>query len=161
MEHRASTKSRHPSRFSASALASLHDILLLFKSLSTVLLHVVFGLPRFLFPCGFQSHTHLAMQLRDLLRVWPIHLHLLLVIVFLIGSCLVILQRSSFLIIFGHQMFSMYLRHLFTYACRLCTAALLIFQVSQPYSRTDKTLELKILTFVCGRICLDLHTGRS
>jgi hypothetical protein len=43
VEHRASTKSRHPSRSPASALASLHDIPLLSKSFATVLLHVVFA----------------------------------------------------------------------------------------------------------------------
>jgi hypothetical protein len=55
VEHRAARTPRQRTLFWAAFFSWVHVILAAFASLSTDLLHVCFGLPTFLFPCGFRT----------------------------------------------------------------------------------------------------------
>ena len=57
MEHRASMKSFQALRSSPTPLISFRDLLVLLISSSTVLRHLLFGLPLLLHPWGFQSNA--------------------------------------------------------------------------------------------------------
>ena len=96
-----------------------------------------FGLPLFLFPCGFQCRAAFGISPSSFLNVWPIHLHFLFLISKFISSCPVAFHRSLLEIIFGHHILSMYLRHLFTKVCILLWISFVTSQVSHPYNSTD------------------------
>jgi len=57
VEHWASMTSFHALRSPAIPLTFFHDLLVLLISSSTVLCHVLFGLPLLLYPWGFQSNA--------------------------------------------------------------------------------------------------------
>ena len=77
------------------------------------------------------------------------------------GSWFALFHSSSFVILSCHLILRMFLRHLFEKVCILCIDALVVRQVSDAYSRTDLTLELKILSFVLFDISDDVHIGRK
>jgi hypothetical protein len=56
VEHRTSMKSFQALRSAAITLTLFCDLPMLISS-SVVLRHVLFGLPRLLYPCGFQSNA--------------------------------------------------------------------------------------------------------
>ena len=72
------------------------------SSCSADLLQLFLGLPRFLFPCGFQKSACLVTLLCGFLSVWPIHFHFFLLIWTIILSSWVFAHKSSLLIVFGH-----------------------------------------------------------
>ena len=84
--HRAFTTPCHLVRSCAVAFASFQDMEMVFNSVFMVI-------PRFLFPCGFQSRECRTMQLGCFRRVWPIHRHFRRLMTVAIGSCCVLLQR--------------------------------------------------------------------
>jgi hypothetical protein len=82
------------------------------------------------------------------LSVCLIHLNFLFMIGCSIGSCSVLSQTSSFLILSYHLMFRILLMQLFTNVCIFCFIVLFITHVLKPYNRTDFTFVLKSLSFV-------------
>lgn len=76
-------------------------------SFSRTPLQVSLGFPLFLFPCGVHWRAWQVMLDLPSLKVWPIHFHFLFLISCGIGIWLVLLQRSSFVILFGHHIWRM------------------------------------------------------
>ena len=74
VEHRSSMKSFQAMRSSAIPLTSFHDLLVLI-SFSIVLRHVLFSLPRLLYPWGFQSNAVFSIAPVSLRNVCPIQFH--------------------------------------------------------------------------------------
>ena len=72
-EPRASLKSFQAFRSPAIPLTSFHDLLVLLISSSTVLRHVLFGLPLLLYPSGFQSNAVFSIAPVSLRNVLPLH----------------------------------------------------------------------------------------
>ncbi len=155
-EHRPSTKSLHRTRLLAWARSSPKDYLSL--SFKTVRLQVALGHPLDLFPCGFHSKALWQISFSLFRRVCPIQPYFLLLISTFISDCPV-LSHSSWLVIFrGHQIPSIFQRHLLTKACSFCVVLLVKNHVSQPYSRTDFTHALNSLILRCRLMLLALHT---
>lgn len=101
------------------------------------LLQLVSLLPRpiidlsvFRCPCGFHPKACLVMLLCGFLRVRPYLFQLRVLIVVFIGCCLVILPKSALLILSGHLIPRMCLRHLFTKTWTV-TVKILIFDISR------------------------------
>jgi len=140
-----------PFHFCLSAARNLSSFQLLPSSLITDLLQLYFGLPRFLFPWGFQSRAAFGTSPSSFLNVWPIHLNFLFLISQFISSCPVTFHRSLLEIIFGHHILSIYLRLLFTKVCILCWISFVTSQVSHPYNSTAFTQALNILILVSFR----------
>jgi hypothetical protein len=115
------------------------------SSFSTVRCSMFLALPLFLFPGGFHSSACRVISLLGPCHVCPIHFHFLILIVFSVVSWFVISHSLSLLILFGHHIFIILCKHLFTKTCNFCINFLFIFHVSDPYNSTDLTLELKIL----------------
>jgi hypothetical protein len=99
VEHTASMKSFQALRSPAIPLTSFHDLPVFLISCSIVLRHVLFGLPLLLYPWGFQSNAVFSFASASLRNVCPIQFHFLLFIWIYVGFCLVILHRSSFVIL--------------------------------------------------------------
>ena len=95
VEYRAAMNSFQALRSPAIPLTSFHDLVLLILS-STVLRHVLFGLPLLLYPWGFQSNAVFSIAAAFLRNVCPIQFHFLHFIWFSINFCRVILRSSSF-----------------------------------------------------------------
>ena len=133
MEHRASTVLRHLVLFFASFLIVFHDKPLVLRSLWIDLRHVSFGRPLFLVPWGVQSRACFVISPLFLRRVWPIHLHVFLLITVPISSWLVLFKSSVLDIVSGQYIFSIFLRHLLIKVCSCLMMALVVFQVSLPY----------------------------
>ena len=96
VEHTASIKSFQALQSPAIPLTSFHDLPVPLTSSSTVLRHVLFGLPLLLYPWGFQSNAVFSIAPSSLRNVCPIQFHFLLFIRFSISFCWVILHNSSF-----------------------------------------------------------------
>jgi hypothetical protein len=94
VEHRAATTPRQRTLFWAAFFSWVHVIPAAFTSLSADLLHVCFGLPTFLFPCGFQSKACLVTLSAGFLSVWPIQPHFHFLMVLLTGLWLVRFHKS-------------------------------------------------------------------
>lgn len=74
-----------------------------------------FGLPRFQCPCGFHSKACLVVLVFGFLRVCPNQFHLYVPMVVSTGCCLMVfLHKFELLMVFGHLIPRMFLRHLFT-----------------------------------------------
>ena len=82
VEHWASMTSFHALRSPVIPLTSFHDLLVLLISSSTVLRHVLFGLPLLLYPWGFQSNAVFSIAPVSLRNVCPIQFNFLLFIWF-------------------------------------------------------------------------------
>ena len=106
--------------------------------------HCCFGRPTLGFPWGFHSRACLVMLDTGFLRVWPIQPHLRFLISILMGVGFTLFHSSSFETTSGHLMLRMFFRHLLVNVCNLWMLVLVTCHVSEPYSRTDFTLVLKI-----------------
>ena len=109
---------------------------------------VFLGLPRFLFPCGFQVRARLVVLQPGFLSVCPIHPHCLRRISCSTGICLVCCHSSWLLIFSGHLTFEIILRHPLMNVCSRFIVERVVLQVSAPYSRTGLTVVLNSLSFV-------------
>jgi len=161
VEHRASMKSFQALRSPAIPLTSFHDLPVFLISSSTVLHHVLSGLPILLYLWGFQSNAVFSIVLASLRNVCPIQFHFLLFIWISIGFCLVILHSSSLVILSVHFIFIFRLKHLFINVCSLLVIWLVVFQVSQSYNNTDFTSVLNIRILTPFDVLWFLHTGYS
>ena len=131
-EHRPLTNAFHPDLFCANFSTSRQLHPLLSNSAVVSLRQVFYSLPLPLFPWGFQCRACLVMLVLGLRSVCPIHDHLRLLISTSIGSCCVLVSRSSFLIFSGHLMLRIRLRHLFIKTWSLRKRCFVVFQVSEP-----------------------------
>ena len=138
----------HTSLSWAFLLRATHVMPTSFISLSMHLLHVSRGLPLPLEPCGFHWRACRVILFLPFLNVCPTHFHLRLPISVFIGTCPVLSHSCSFLILSVHFSFKIFIEHLFTNTWSLFMTPCVVFQVSQPYSSTDLTFELKSLIFV-------------
>ena len=130
-----------------------------FLSFSTVLLHVSFGLPLFLFPSGAQSSAVLVFLLLSILRTCPIHCHLLFFTIVLIFSSLALFLLASVLVIYsGQYIFRMLLMYLWRKVSKIFSSPSVIFQDSLPYNRTDRTFDLRSFILVFLPNWLLFHT---
>ena len=127
------------------------------RSLWIDLRHVSFGRPLFLVPWGVQSRACFVISPLFLRRVWPIHLHVFLLITVPISSWLVLFKSSVLDIVSGQYIFSIFLRHLLIKVCSCLMMALVVFQVSLPYRSTDFTLVLKMRILVLVVIFFDFQ----
>ena len=143
-EHRAPTTLRHRTLFWLVLSTSAHVMPATPASLTILLRHVCLGRPTFRFPWGFQLRACLVTLCVGFRSVWPIHPHFRLLMSMSNGACLVISSSRSLETTSGHLMRRMLLRHLFTNVCSLWVLVLVTRHVSEPYSRTDFTLVLKI-----------------
>ena len=75
------------------------------------------------------------------------------------GSYLVIFHRFLLLIFSGHLIPVMFLRPLLMKTCIVLVEAIVDLHVSDPYRRTDFTLQLKILIFAAVLLALLLQIG--
>ena len=92
-------------------------------------------------------------------RVCPTHRHFCSLMASGIGLCRVLLQSSSLEIVSGHLIRRICHRQVFTKALSCKSSALVCFHVSEPYNKTDFTLELKMVTLVLRRMFLLFQTG--
>ena len=155
MEHRASIVIFHRLLSLACTLAVSHVRLDVPSSLYRLLLHVCFGRPRFLFPCAFHSSACLVMLEGSLRRVWPIHRHFLLLIWMTIGSCFALVHKTVFGTLSNHLRWRIRRRHLLTKVWIFLEMLAVTFQVSEPYSNTALTFELKTRSFVLMAIAVE------
>ena len=122
------------------------------------LLHVSRGLPLPLEPCRFHWRACRVILFLPFLNVCPTHFHLRLPISVCIGTRPVLSHSCSFLILSVHFSFKIFLKHLLTNTWSLFMAPCVVFQVSQSYSSTDLTFDLKSLIFVEIEILDAFHT---
>ena len=96
----------------AAVAASVHDLNpLSLTSLSTVLLHVSRGRPRFRFPSGAQVRAMRECEWWSILSTWPSHVHLRLATWSLIVSLIPALRlTSSFVMCIGQKIFNIRLK---------------------------------------------------
>jgi hypothetical protein len=105
-------------------------------------MYIYINIPRSRLPCGFRSSVTPAVSLGDLRSVWPSHPHFRCRISGSVLIWLVLVQRSLFDIWTGQNMRKILRRHLLIKTCNCFVIVLLAFHVSQPYKRTDFTLDL-------------------
>ena len=89
--------------------------------------------------------------------VCPIQSHRLLFISISTGPCFVRCQSSALHMVSGQCILGIRLRQLYMKVCTFLVVFLVVIHVSDPYSETDFTLELKILNLVSVAIALALH----
>jgi len=119
-----------------------------FISCFTPLLHVFWGMPLLLCPCGFHWRTLLVILLLGFFNICPIHVHLLLFSKISADSCFVAFHKSSFFILSDHLIRRIFLRDLFINTWILLTIALVFLQVSKPYSSTCFKFEFNMCILV-------------
>ena len=140
----------HP-RLSCAILSSCFHVSP-FTSCSVLLLQVFLGLPLLRLPCGFQVSACLVIAVLFFLNVCPIQLHFLLNSCTSIGSCLVRSHRLMLVMRFGQKTLRIRLRQWLMNVCSFLVMLMVVLQVSDPYSSTDLTLELKILSLVLSEM---------
>ena len=96
LAHRAATKFLHSPRSSSSRLSCLQVFPPFRISVSTVLRHVVFGLPRRRLPSGVQYSAVLAKDSSSCRSTYPIHVHLCFIIVCDTGRLPHLCRSTSF-----------------------------------------------------------------
>ena len=89
--------------------------------------------------------TCLVMRCVCFLREWPIQLHFFLS------------HSASLLIVSGHHILIILLRHLFANVWIFCSTDFVIRRVSDPYIGTALTFELSMRSLVGIAISLDFH----
>ena len=87
----------------------------------------------------------------------PIQVHFLRVIVVSMESCSAMFHNSLLVILSFQLMLKILLKQLLMKTWILRCSCLVVLQVSDPYSSTDFTLELKIFSLVCLEMILDFH----
>ena len=87
----------------------------------------------------------------------PIQPHRLIIISISMGPCYVRCQSSALLMISGHCILRTHLRQVFMKVWTFLVFFLVVLHVSDPYGKTELTLELKILYLVWVAIALALH----
>ena len=111
--HKASTLSYQPALSAAAICTSLQFFHPFFSlSLSSILLHAVFGLPRFRSPSGVQVKTVLLSPFGSFLLMWPMNFHLLLRTSSLRFSISAIYRTSLSVILSCQLILNIRLRHL-------------------------------------------------
>ena len=121
-------------------------------------LHEFLGRPLFFFPWRFQDRACLVMLVEGFQRVWPIHLHRLIMISASAGLWLVLCHSFSLLMVIGQRIRKILHRHELIKVCTFFVVATVVLQVSEPYNRTGLTLLLKILILVGSVRSLELQT---
>jgi len=152
-------KSFQALRSPAIPLTSFHDLPMLPISSSTVLRHILFGLPVRLYPWGFQSNAVFSIGPASLHNVCPIQFHFLLFIWISIGFYSVILHNPLFVIFSVHFIFIIRLKHLFINIWNFFVIWLVVFQVSQAYKNNDFTFVLNIRILTDFDMLWFLHAG--
>ena len=118
-----------------------------FNTSASVLLHqVFFGLPTLCFSCGFQSRACLETFEGDFLSVWKIHSHSFSDLHFN-GALTGLVPEVGVGNDIRPSDVEDVSKHLLIKVCSLWVFNLVVLHVSEPYSRTDLTLVLKILIF--------------
>ena len=144
----------HP-RLSCAILSSCFHVSP-FTSCS-VLLQVFLGLPLLCLPCGFHVSAMLVWLLQCCFSSVCVQSSStfsstavpLLVLVWCVSHRLMLVMR------FGqNKILRMRLRQRLTNVCSLLEMLMVVLQVSDPYSSTDLTLELKILSLVLSEMFL-------
>ena len=125
------------------------------SSASVSRLQLLQGRPLLRFPWGFQLRACRVMLAGGFLSVWPIQPHFLWRIYWDSGSCPARSHKSVLLILSGHRMPRIRRRQVLTKHWIFWCNALVVRNVSHPYSNTDLTLELKILSLVPVIISVD------
>lgn len=126
----------------------------IFASWFTNFLHVCFGLPALLFPCGFQSKAYFAMLSIVFSKLNPIHPYLHFLISCSISVCWVIFPPDYCLNFFS-AIENQVCDSIFTVnSWSLSVLLLVTLQVSAPYKRITFTFVLKMLIFVLDTVLL-------
>ena len=114
MGHKAEHISFHCCR-SEATLAAISQLLhpMPYRSFSTILLHVSFHLPLFLFPSGAHCSATLLLSSVFLLRIWPIYFQRLLLTVSSIDVMLAFSLNPLLLNFVGQKTFIIHRMHLF------------------------------------------------
>ena len=159
VEQRATTTPLQRTRIWLVLFSSAHVVPAAFISASVLLRQVCFGRLTLCFPCGFQSRACLVMLDACFHRMRPIRHHLRFLISVSIGVCFVLSHSCSCETTSGHLMLRMVLRHLLVNVCSLWVLVLVTRHVSEPWSRTDFTLVLKILILLWRERAVDLQIG--
>ena len=129
------------------------------SSVSRVRLQIVVRRPRLRYPWGFQSSTFLVMLVGSRNRVCSTHRHFRSLMASEINLCCVLLQSSSLEIVTGHLIRRICRRQVFTKTWSFESGALVCFHASEPYYKTDFTLELNKASLVLRRMVLLFQTG--
>ena len=98
-----------------------------------------FGLPLFLFPSGVHLRATFVMSSDGLRRTWPSHLHLFWIskVSMSLDLVFVMLCRSLLEILFGQNIFIIFLRLVLWKLESLLMSLSVILQHSEPYRHTD------------------------
>ena len=113
-----------------SALAQVSPLLL--NILSVVLLHVSFGLPLLLFPCGVHLSAIFGSELSVIRITCPNHHQRLSSIIVVSGFICISANKMVFLMVFGQNIFLILRKHLVWKEFNLFSMVLVIFQHSLP-----------------------------
>ena len=148
LEHRPSTIPLQHTRFWAASHAPFQLSFWALSSASVSRLQLLQGRPLLRFPWGFQLRACCVMLAGGFLSVWPIQPHFLWRICLASGSCPARSHKSVLLILSGHRMPRIRRRQVLIKHWIFWCNALVVRHVSHPYSNTDLTLELKILSLV-------------
>ena len=116
-----------------------------------------FGLSLFLLPCGFHVRACRVMLDVGFRSVCPIQPHRLLFISISMCPCFDHCHSFTLIMVSCQCILSMRLRQLIMKFWTFLVVFLAVLHVSDPYSRTDFTLELKFLILVWVAIGLALH----
>ncbi len=136
---RAATKVFHSCLFWASCWMVPQVWFKLISSCSTVRRQVYFGLPLLRLPSGVQKRAVRVISLGSLLSKCPIHLHLLLMMMDPMLSCLQWVSNCSLEMVFG-QKTRMILLKFFVWKTESFFRSLsVILQHSEPYNMVEST----------------------
>ena len=106
---------------------------------------VIPGLPIHQSPCGFHSNVFLVIFSCSFLCVCPIPVCLCLFISLYIWTWFLISYSVVLLMVFGHKILFMCLRHRLTKVYNFSFVSCVGFQVSQPFYNTENTFNQKFL----------------
>ena len=155
---RAATKVLHWHRSCANFSMVPQVWPMVFNSLSTVLLHVVLGLPLFRLPSGVQCNAVLVIELLSFLITCPSHFHLLLVSIVAMSSRWHLRSRSSLLIFLGQKILRMKRRHFVWKVDSFFRSSSVILQHSDPYNSVGSMQLLYSFILVLLLYWLLFHT---
>ena len=93
--HKAERRALHPVRSLAFSFRSIPEMLPVYMSRCTVLLRVVLGRLRVLFPVGIHIHVCVGILFSSVLRAYPRYRHLPLLSVFFVRSSSLALSRTT------------------------------------------------------------------